>query len=114
VERQPDVDAEPAKSGAHGASPHAEWQLRLYIAGMTAGSARAVRAVKAICEEHLKDDYELEVFDVFQDHALDTRDNMNVAPALWRMHPRPQIRVLGSFEDLGEVARLLGVLAKEN
>ncbi|RJR42480.1 MAG: thiol-disulfide isomerase, partial [Deltaproteobacteria bacterium] len=42
----------------------ATYVLRLYIAGTTPRSLRAVANVKAVCEEHLKDRYELEVIDL--------------------------------------------------
>ena len=35
--------------------------LRLYVAGMTPRSADALARIKAVCEEHLKGRYELEV-----------------------------------------------------
>ena len=40
--------------------------LKLYVTGMTPRSTEAVARIKAICEEYLKDRYELEIVDVYQ------------------------------------------------
>ena len=40
--------------------------LRLYVAGITPNSLRAIDNIKKICEEHLQGRYELQVIDLFQ------------------------------------------------
>ena len=44
--------------------------LRLYVAGMTPRSARALANIKQICEEHLKGRYALHVIDIYQQPVL--------------------------------------------
>ena len=46
------------------------YELRLYVAGMTPRSARAIANIKQICEEHLKGRYELEIVDIYQNPVL--------------------------------------------
>ena len=41
-------------------------ELRLYVAGSTPQSSRAITNLKAICETHLKDRYELTVVDLYE------------------------------------------------
>ena len=40
--------------------------LRLYVAGMTPKSSRAIRNIPSFCEEQLKGRYELEIVDIYQ------------------------------------------------
>ncbi len=54
--------------------------LRLYIAGTSAKSTRAINNLKKLCEEHLKDRYELEVIDIFQQPKLAEREQIVAAP----------------------------------
>ncbi len=78
--------------------------LRLYVTGTTAGSVRAIEAVRALCEEHLKGRYELEVIDIYQLPAL-ARDHQIIAtPTLIKVLPEPLRRYIG---DLSGVERVL-------
>ena len=47
-----------------------QYVLRLYVTGMTARSAIAVRNLQAICDEYLKGRYNLEVIDIYQQPVL--------------------------------------------
>ena len=47
-----------------------EYVLRLYVAGTTPRSARAIANLKNICEEHLAGRYDLNVVDVYQQPTL--------------------------------------------
>ena len=71
--------------------------LRLYVAGATTRSRQALRHVYQLCESDLKDRYELEVIDVYQQPEL-ARDNQIVAtPTLVREFPRPIRRFVGNL-----------------
>src|SRR5258705_379997 len=47
-----------------------EYVLRLYIAGTSSKSMRAVANIKEICESSLKNRYDLEVIDIYQQPVL--------------------------------------------
>lgn len=78
--------------------------LRLYIAGMTTKSKRAIQSVKQICEEHLKDRCDLEVIDVFQQPVLAKGEQIIATPTLLRKLPLPLRRFIG---DMAETERIL-------
>jgi circadian clock protein KaiB len=81
--------------------------LRLYLAGASARSREALRRVHQQCEAEMKDHYELEVIDVYQQPNL-ARDNQIVAtPTLIRVFPRPARRFIG---NLTHASRLFGEL----
>ena len=81
--------------------------LRLYVAGSTPQSSRAIRNLKAICETHLPDRYVLTVVDLYAQPELAREDQIVVAPTLVRQSPLPVRRVVG---DLSNVDRVLAAL----
>lgn len=85
----------------------ARYVLRLYIAGSTPGSSRAVETLKAICEEHLANRYELEVVDVYQQPVLARDEQIIAVPTLVKRLPLPIRKVLGDLSDKQRV--LLGL-----
>jgi circadian clock protein KaiB len=77
--------------------------LRLYVAGTTAGSTRAVAALKAICEEHLEGRYKLEVIDVYQEPVVARAEQIVALPTLVKSLPLPMRRILGDLSNEGRV-----------
>lgn len=74
-----------------------DYMLRLYIAGNNLRSQAAVENVKKICEEYLKERYELEVIDIYQDRTKNLVDLVLAAPTLIRRLPLPLRRVIGDM-----------------
>jgi circadian clock protein KaiB len=73
--------------------------LHLYVAGATARSRQALRLVYQLCESQQKDNYDLEVIDVYQQPEL-ARDRQIVAtPTLVRSMPLPVRRFIGNFTN---------------
>jgi circadian clock protein KaiB len=81
--------------------------LHLYITGATPNSTRAVRNIKAICEQHLRGRYELLIIDIYQQPALAKREQILAAPTLIKKLPLPVRRLIG---DLSEEKKVLAVL----
>jgi len=81
-------------------SPKGKYFLRLYVAGATTRSRQALRRVYQLCEAELKDNYELEVIDVYQQPEL-ARDNQIVAtPTLVKELPLPIRRFIGNLANV--------------
>ena len=80
-----------------------KYVLRLYVAGATDRSRQAILRARQLCEAELKDNFELEVIDVYQQPIL-ARDGQIVAtPTLVKELPRPVRRFIG---DLANTSRL--------
>jgi circadian clock protein KaiB len=79
--------------------PAERYVLRLYVAGTTEASTRAVNALQAICEEHLAGRYELEVIDVYQQPVLARNEQILAVPTLVKHLPTPMRRILGDLSD---------------
>ena len=73
--------------------------LRLYVAGMTSRSARAVENVRAFCEKHLEGRYDLQVIDVYQQPALARTEQLLAAPTLIKKLPLPLRRLIGDMSN---------------
>lgn len=90
-----------------------EYSFRLYITGATPNSIRAVRNIKMICEEYLKDKYSLEVIDVSQQGMLAQNEQIIALPLLVKKFPLPERRVIGDLSDSEKVLRILGLSKSE-
>ena len=78
--------------------------LRLYVAGLTVRSRKAIENITAICEEHLKGRYDLEVIDVFRRPVLAREEQIFATPTLVKRLPAPLRRFIG---DLSEKEKVL-------
>jgi circadian clock protein KaiB len=81
--------------------------LRLYVAGATRQSSLAIRTIRALCEERLRGEYELEVVDVYQNPALAREDQVVALPTLVKKRPPPARKLIGDLSDTERV--LLGL-----
>ena len=87
--------------------PGGKYHLRLYVAGNTPKSSRAISNLEAICEEHLPDRYDLTVVDLYEQPERAKEDQIMVAPTLVRQLPLPVRRIIG---DLSQLDRVLAAL----
>ena len=76
-----------------------KYVLRLYVAGATDRSRRAILRARQLCATELNGNCKLEVIDVYQQPIL-ARDGQIVAtPTLVREFPRPVRRLIGSLAN---------------
>ena len=87
----------------------AEYLLRLYVAGVTPRSQQTLARIKAVCEEHLKGRYTLEVIDVRQQPELARGGQVVVLPTLIKVLPPPLRRLVGTLRDTEAVLRGLDI-----
>jgi circadian clock protein KaiB len=78
--------------------------LRLYVAGQTPNSIRAIDNIKRICEEYLEGRYDLEVVDIYQQPVLAKGDQIIAVPTLMRKLPLPLRKFIG---DMSTIERIL-------
>ena len=85
------------------ASGKEHYSLRLYITGTSVRSNRAVAAIRAVCEEHLKGKYDLEVVDIYQQPVKAVDAQIIAAPTLVKMLPKPLRRFVGNLTNRAKV-----------
>ena len=79
------------------------YHLRLFVTGQTPRSVKSVENLKRLCEKYLKDRYELEVIDIYQQPALASENQIIAAPTLIRRLPLPLRRLVGDFSNQDRV-----------
>ena len=76
-----------------------KWELRLYVAGKTPKSVTALTNLKKYCEEHLKDQYRIEVIDLLEKPQLAEGDQILAIPTLVRKVPEPIRKIIGDLSN---------------
>jgi circadian clock protein KaiB len=79
------------------ASAGAKYVLKLYVAGITPRSKNAIQSVTELCEKYLKDRYELEIIDIYQQPTLAAGEQIIAAPTLIKKLPLPLRRLIGNM-----------------
>jgi len=80
-----------------------KYSLRLYVTGQTPRSMRSIENLRRLCEMHLKDRYDLEVIDIYQQPSLAKEMQILAAPTLVKALPLPLRRLVGDFSDQDRV-----------
>jgi circadian clock protein KaiB len=89
-----------------------QYVLRLYVAGLTPRSTRAIANIKKICENHLNGRYDLRVIDIYQQPTLARGEQIVAVPTLIRQLPLPVRRIIGDLSDLDRT--LIGLDLRPN
>ncbi|WP_420150477.1 circadian clock KaiB family protein [Spirosoma sp.] len=87
------------------------YQLRLFVAGASSHSVRAIANIKYICETYLKGQYTLEIIDVHQQKQLAESAQLIALPLLIKLAPLPERRLIGDLSDINRVIKELGIVS---
>ncbi len=93
-------------------SGSAEWDLRLYIAGQTPKSLRAIDHLQRFCDAYLPGMYRIEVIDLLERPQLARGDEIVAVPTLVRKLPEPVRKIIGDLSDTSKV--LVGLQLREH
>ena len=74
--------------------------LRLFVAGATARSRQAVLCVRKLCVAELKDNFSLDVIDIYQQPHLARKNQIVATPTLIKDLPRPVRRFIGNLANI--------------
>jgi len=80
-----------------------KYELRLYVAGKTPKSVTALNNLKKYCEEHLKDQYTIEVIDLLVHPQLAEGDQILAIPTLVKKVPEPVRKIIGDLSNKEKV-----------
>lgn len=84
-----------------------QFVLKLFVAGKTANSLRAIANLHAVCEEKLAGHYSVEVIDVLEHPELAEANYILATPTLVREMPHSMQQILGDLSNRDNV--LLGL-----
>jgi circadian clock protein KaiB len=79
------------------------FDLRLYVAGQSPRSVRALENLRRVCDEHLAGRYRVEVIDLLVNPALARGDEIIAVPTLVRKLPEPMRKIIGDLSDTDRV-----------
>ena len=86
--------------------------LQLYVSGMSLKSMEAIRNIKRLCDEHLKDAFELEIIDIYKHPEIALEQQIVFSPSLIKHLPLPKKTLIGNFSDTEKVIKGLGIIFK--
>lgn len=90
-------------------SENGQYLLRLYVAGASPRSARAISHLKSICEKYLDGNFNLEIIDLYQQPELAAEEQIVASPTLVKKLPLPLRRLVGDLSDQKRLLMVLGV-----
>jgi circadian clock protein KaiB len=87
-----------------------KYVLRLFVTGASPNSIRAITNLKTILENYLKDQYSLEIIDVYQQKSIAATEQIIAMPVMIKKYPLPERRLIGDMSDEKKVLKGLGLL----
>ena len=88
--------------------PARRMALRLYVAGISERSTRAIQLARRLCDE-TEGLCELTVVDVYQQPGLAEVDHVLAVPTLVKTLPSPSRRLVGNLSSLEDIRAGLGL-----
>jgi circadian clock protein KaiB len=92
----------------------AKYILRLYVTGSSGKSLRAVHNLKKFCEEHLPNDYDLEVIDIYKDPEAAREAQIIAAPTLVKKLPQPIRKFVGDLSNTQKILIGLDIYKRQD
>jgi len=86
--------------------------LQLYVSGMSPKSMEAIENIKRLCDEHLKDAFDLEIIDIYKHPESLAEQHIVFSPSLIKQLPLPRKILIGTLSDTEKVVKALGITFK--
>lgn len=83
-------------------------ECRLYIAGDSPNSRRALVNLKELCERAAPDRHRIEIIDVFVDPRRALADGVMLTPQLVVLSPEPVRTIIGDLSDRASMVDVFG------
>ncbi|HWN96027.1 MAG TPA: circadian clock KaiB family protein [Methylomirabilota bacterium] len=85
------------------------FKFRLYVAGNTPNSLKALANLKALCRTHLPEQHEIEIVDVFREPNRALTERILMTPTLVKLSPAPVCTIVGTLSRTESVLQTLGL-----
>src|ERR1700743_2433056 len=86
------------------------YKLRLFVAGTSPVSVRAINNLQAVLKDKLEGHYELEIVDVHQQPELTENENITAVPMLVKTEPVPKRLLIGDMSETNRIMRAFNLL----
>jgi circadian clock protein KaiB len=90
-----------------------QYILKLYVAGLSSRSRRAIATIRDVCETHLQGRYALQVIDLYQQPTLAKGEQIIAAPTLIKKLPLPLRKIIGDMTNQEKVLVGLDLVKRE-
>lgn len=84
--------------------------FRIFVAGDSLRSQRAVEDLRGLCKARVGDAAEIDVVDVLVQPQRAEEDRVMATPTVLRLSPPPARRVIGDLADFALAAAALGLM----
>ena len=88
-----------------------KYTFKLYVAGQSPNSTRAIENLKSFCEEVLKEQYKIDVINVIETPQLAADNNILATPTLVKETPPPAQRIIGDLSNKEKIRLILGIFS---
>ncbi|MES2763258.1 MAG: circadian clock KaiB family protein [Bacteroidota bacterium] len=88
---------------------HSKLKFKLFISGMSVKSGRAIENIKAIGDNQLKGNYELEIIDLTKTREKAMQYQIVAIPTLIKYEPAPIRTLVGDLSDTKKVLKILEI-----
>ncbi|WP_299291248.1 circadian clock KaiB family protein [uncultured Mucilaginibacter sp.] len=96
---------DPQTNGQSDNEEPVHYQLKLFVTGASPNSLRAIINTKEFCEHYLKNQYDLEIIDVYQQPLIAQAEQIIALPMLIKKFPLPVRRLIGDMSDTKKVLK---------
>ncbi len=86
-----------------------KYKLRLFVTGIMHNSINAIKNINLICELYLKENFDLEIIDIYNHPDIAKREQIIAIPVLIIKLPLPERRIVGDLSDIGKVLDILNI-----
>ena len=80
--------------------------LLLFVSGVLENSVNAIKNINRICKQHLKDNYALQIVDIYQRPDLAISEQIIALPVLIIKYPLPERRFIGDLSDVEKILEI--------
>lgn len=77
---------------------------------MSARSMEAIKNIKHLCDKYVKDNFELEIIDLYKNPEAAQTNQVVFSPSLVKVYPLPKKTLIGNFADERKVIKSLNIL----
>lgn len=83
------------------------YKFLLFVSGMSVKSVHAIENLRAICDTHLKDNFDLEIIDISRHKEQAVIHQIVAIPTLIKLTPFSRRTILGDLSNTQKVLALL-------
>lgn len=82
----------------------------LFISGMSTKSIRAIENLQKICDEHLPDNFDLQIVDITNEEMQAVNYQIIGVPTLIKTNPNQKRTIVGDLSDTDKVLKILDLV----